>query len=324
MPRESRGGCHTSPKAISRSSAISAIREGTSWKAATVLLRDFPVFTIEVDVIAFNSVPRAWQSSNAGNMSERKCRMWSMDLTRIVKKKDTLTFHVMIVNCSYDFQISSLLDMHCCTSNLIGSDLECVTRNRQTGWLDHIVCLAAMWLDFSWIHASWPLSFPGEARSNQAITACVGKQWPTALQHFSDLHALDLQSSIITFSAAASACEGQWLRSWQLLNQLRDARILTSGIPYNAVASACEKATEWKNALQIIMEVERNRLSTAVTYGFLVFALGGLGALCILHAWGLMKPCNRRWNRHHTVVHWWAQVLPISSPTNLMFLFIVL
>lgn len=79
---------------------------------------------------------------------------------------------------------------------------------------------------------------------------------------------------------------GQWLLSWQLLNQLRDARILTSGIPYNVVASACEKATEWKSALQIIMEVERNRLSTAVTYGFLVFALGGLGALCILHALG--------------------------------------
>lgn len=121
--------------------------------------------------------------------------------------------------------------------------------------------------------------FPGEARSNQAITACVGKQWPTALQLFSDLHALDLQSSIITFSAAASACEGQWLLCWQLLNQLRDARILTTGIPYNAVASACEKATEWKSALQIIMEVERNRLSTAVTYGFLVFALGGVGRL---------------------------------------------
>ena len=30
-----------------------------------------------------------------------------------------------------------------------------------------------------------------------------------------------------------------------------------------------------------------------------------------------MKPCNLRWNRHHTVVHWWAQVLPISSSTNL-------
>lgn len=67
MALESRVGA--TPEAICRSSAISAC-EGT-WKAATVLLRDFPVFTIEVDVIAFNSVPRA--------------------------KKDTLTFHVMIV-----------------------------------------------------------------------------------------------------------------------------------------------------------------------------------------------------------------------------------
>lgn len=46
-----------------------------------------------------------------------------------------------------------------------------------------------------------------------------------ALELFMNLHVGHLRRSIVTYCAASSACEGQWLLSWQVLNQLQDGRI---------------------------------------------------------------------------------------------------
>lgn len=46
-----------------------------------------------------------------------------------------------------------------------------------------------------------------------------------AMELFMNLHVGHLRRSIVTYCAASSACEGQWLLSWQVLNQLQDGRI---------------------------------------------------------------------------------------------------
>ena len=44
-------------------------------------------------------------------------------------------------------------------------------------------------------------------------------------------------------------------------------QVAVNAVPYNAAANACD---DWKSSLHLFTEVQRNRLSTSITYGTLV------------------------------------------------------
>ena len=102
---------------------------------------------------------------------------------------------------------------------------------------------------------------------NSALSACGEVQrWTNALRMLLSIRNHHLQSTIVSYSAAMTACEGRWLLAWYVFQQLCHDGIPFSAVPFNAVASACEKAAEWENALQVVLEVQRFRLSTIISF----------------------------------------------------------
>eukprot|EP00913_Durusdinium_trenchii_P006554 g6157.t1 len=104
---------------------------------------------------------------------------------------------------------------------------------------------------------------------NSAVSACgEAKRWASALKILLDGKCQQLRSTIVSYSAAMSASENQWLSAWHLFQLLRSDGVLVSTVPFNAVASACEKAAEWENALHLVIQVDLMRLQRSIiTYG---------------------------------------------------------
>lgn len=44
-------------------------------------------------------------------------------------------------------------------------------------------------------------------------------------------------------------------------------QVTVNAVPYNAAANACD---DWESSLHLFTDVQRNRLSTSITYGLLV------------------------------------------------------
>lgn len=73
---------------------------------------------------------------------------------------------------------------------------------------------------------------------NAAITACgKASQWQNAMQLLSHMSSGSMAPDVITYSAAASACEREWTQALQLLSEARlgrSSRVSRIGLFNNA------------------------------------------------------------------------------------------
>ena len=146
---------------------------------------------------------------------------------------------------------------------------------------------------------------------NAAITACgKAEEWPWAIHLLSRMGSIDGNSTpdVISYSAAASACTGEWTQALQVLHEAmsqgmmdrmtlsavisacekaakwqhalhlfastESLQVLPDVVMYSAVASACEKSSAWQHALLLLFEAEDQRLTNAFTYSAAVSACG--------------------------------------------------
>ncbi|CAK0869134.1 unnamed protein product [Prorocentrum cordatum] len=78
---------------------------------------------------------------------------------------------------------------------------------------------------------------------------------------------VDLQPTVISYSAGISACEkgAQWQRALLVLSEMCEAELERNVISYNAGISACEKGEQWQPALSLLREMWETRLEPTDT-----------------------------------------------------------
>lgn len=86
-------------------------------------------------------------------------------------------------------------------------------------------------------------------------------QWERALDLLKELDENLMQSTVITYNAAMSACDqtGHWEASLELLQEMRRRQLQVDLISYNASISACE-AGNWQTAIALVAEMMENRI----------------------------------------------------------------
>lgn len=90
-----------------------------------------------------------------------------------------------------------------------------------------------------------------------------------------------LQATLITFSAAVSACEksAKWQEAIHLLGEVELQRLEGDLILHNAAIRACEQATKWQQALHLLHQAEENQLrSNEITYSSVIVCSARCGA----------------------------------------------
>ncbi|CAJ1330057.1 unnamed protein product, partial [Effrenium voratum] len=97
-----------------------------------------------------------------------------------------------------------------------------------------------------------------------------------------------LEASLVTCSAAASACEkrGRWREALALLRQVQMRR-LGDVIIFNAAIAACEQAGRWRQALALLAELEG---PSRVSFGSAIACCAG--AYAWRSAWALLAACG--------------------------------
>ena len=107
-----------------------------------------------------------------------------------------------------------------------------------------------------------PVSYGGISeirlrKSTQEISkAATQNQWQQALELLAEMQAQGLEPSVITYSAAISACKkgSRWQQALELLTEMQAQGLEPGVITYSAVISACEKGSQWHEALGLLAE----------------------------------------------------------------------
>ena len=82
--------------------------------------------------------------------------------------------------------------------------------------------------------------------------------YDTGQPRLSELLQEELESNVVTYSSAISACDkgGQWRRSVHLLAELLEVDLQPNVITCTSVVSSCGKSEQWKQALYTFKDMQ--------------------------------------------------------------------
>lgn len=78
-----------------------------------------------------------------------------------------------------------------------------------------------------------------------------------------------LQPSSISFAAAISSCEKAdcWEMACEVLGHYLESDATMEPVPFSAVIASCSRSGEWLVAIQVMEEMDANRVLKAVVLG---------------------------------------------------------
>eukprot|EP00435_Cladocopium_sp_Y103_P040297 s1325_g10.t4 len=265
--------------------AIQAAAHGNLWPKALDIFEKME----NRDSITFNSLVTALSN---GSRLDRAIR-FVQEAHKAGFSSELLPWSVLVAACGKALQWQRALFLGVEQSDWLALAPTLVACTRASRWEMSV----ALW-------ASRPSGHSLQMYGAAVHAAKVGHQWPLALSIHDKMLKQSLLANTVINNSVMSALskEGLWQEALVILQEMQDAECPDNRpdvITYNSAIAACERAWQWTAALQLFVQMRKERLKiSSISCNSLLSALEK--GRCWIYALHLLARMSR-WRLHNQV-----------------------